>query len=93
MSAFASAKAKNPNAARLFLDYLLSKRGQNIIANQADLYTLRPDIDGEATAKRVSELVGDKARPVPISDELLSNLDPKKRLQFIKMWQAAMKGQ
>jgi len=91
--AFISKQAKNPNAAKLFLDYLLSKRGQNIIANQADLYTLRSDIDGEATAKRVGELVGDKARPVPISDELLGTLDAKKRLQFIKLWQAAMKGQ
>jgi iron(III) transport system substrate-binding protein len=91
--AFISKQAKNPNAAKLFLDYLLSKRGQNIIANQADLYTLRSDIEGEATAKRVGELIGDKARPVPISDELLGNLDTKKRLQFIKLWQAAMKGQ
>ena len=91
--AFISKQAKNPNAAKLFLDYILSKRGQNIIANEADLYTLRSDIEGEATAKRVAQLVGDKARPVPISDELLSNLDQKKRLAFIRQWQAAMKGQ
>jgi len=91
--AFVSKQAKNPNAAKLFLDYILSKRGQEIIANQADLYTLRSDIEGEATAKRVAELVGDKARPVPISDELLSTLDQKRRLQFIRQWQAAMKGQ
>jgi len=91
--AFISKQAKNPNAAKLFLDYILSKRGQTIIANDADLYTLRSDIDGEATAKRVAELVGDKARPVPISEELLSTLDQKKRLAFIRQWQAAMKGQ
>ena len=30
---------------------------------------------GEATVKGVSALIGDKARPVPISDELLANLD------------------
>ena len=91
--AFISAKAKNPNAARLFLDYLLSKRGQNIIANAADLYSLRDDVTGEATAKRVSELIGDKARPVAIDRELLSNLDETRRLEFLKKWQAAMKGQ
>ena len=60
--AFISAKAKNPNAAKLFLDYLLSKRGQTIIANQAELYSLRDDVDGEATVKKVAELIGDKAR-------------------------------
>src|SRR5439155_13647597 len=86
--AFISAKAKNPNGAKLFLDYLLSKRGQNIIANQADLYSLREDVTGEATAKRVAELVGDKARPIPISNDLLANLDEGKRLDFLKKWQA-----
>ena len=91
--AFISAKAKNPNAAKLFLDYLVSKRGQNIIANKADLYSLRDDVTGEATAKGVSALIGDKARPVPISEALLTNLDEAKRLAFLKQWQAAMKGQ
>jgi len=91
--AFISTKAKNPNGAKLYLDYLLSKRGQNIIANQADLYSLREDVSGEATIKRVAELVGDKARPVPISPELLASLDKAKRLDFLKRWQAAMRGQ
>jgi iron(III) transport system substrate-binding protein len=91
--AFVSAKAKNPNAARLFLDYLLSKRGQNVIANAADLYSLRDDVTGEATVAGVRALIGDKARPVAIDRELLANLDASKRLEFIKKWQAAMKGQ
>lgn len=91
--ALISKTAKNPNAAKLFLDYLLSKRGQTIIANQADLYAVREDVEGEASAKRVKELVGDKARPVPIGPELLDALEPKKRLDFLKSWQAAMKGQ
>jgi iron(III) transport system substrate-binding protein len=91
--AFVSAKAKNPNAARLFLDYLLSKRGQNIIANKADLYSLRADVTGEATVQGVTELIGDKVRPVAIDRELLANLDEGKRLEFLKKWQAAMKGQ
>jgi iron(III) transport system substrate-binding protein len=91
--AFISAKAKNPNSARLFLDYILSKRGQSIIANAADLYSLREDVTGEATVKGVRELIGDKARPVAIDRELLANLDEGKRLEFLKKWQAAMKGQ
>jgi iron(III) transport system substrate-binding protein len=91
--AFISKAAKNPNAAKLFLDYLLSKRAQTIAAGPAELYALRSDVDGEATIKRVGELIGDKARPIPISADLLANLDPKKRLPFLKQWQAAMKGQ
>lgn len=91
--AFISKHAKNPNAGKLFLDYILSKRGQEIIANKADLYSLRSDIEGEATIKRVTQLIGDKARPVPIDQTLLDNLDQTKRLAFLSKWQAAKKGQ
>jgi len=90
--AFISKNAKNPNAAKLFLDYMLSKRGQTVIAN-ADLYSLRSDVEGEATLKRVTELVGDKARPVPIDQTLLENLDQTKRLAFLSKWQKAKKGE
>ena len=91
--AFISSKARNPNAGKLFLDYILSKRGQDIIANKADLYSLRSDVDGEATIKGVSQLIGDKARPVPIDQTLLENLDQSKRLAFLSKWQQAKKGQ
>jgi iron(III) transport system substrate-binding protein len=91
--AFIPKGAKNPNAAKLFLDYLLSKRAQTIAAGPAELYSLRADVDGEATIKKVEQLIGDKARPVPIGPELLTTLDQKKRLAFMKQWQAAMKGQ
>ena len=91
--AFLSKHAKNPNAGKLFLDYLVSKRGQDIIANKADLYSLRADVDGEATVKGVTQAIGDKARPVPIDATLLENLDQTKRLAFLSKWQAAKKGQ
>ena len=91
--AFISKHAKNPNAGKLFLDYILSKRGQEIIANKADLYSLRSDVDGEATIKSVTQLIGDKARPVPIDQTLLENLDQTKRLAFLSKWQQAKKGQ
>uniref|UniRef100_A0A9E7ZZJ2 ABC transporter substrate-binding protein n=1 Tax=Bosea sp. NBC_00436 TaxID=2969620 RepID=A0A9E7ZZJ2_9HYPH len=90
--AFLSEKAKNPNAGKLFLDYLLSKRGQTIIANQAELYSLRADVEGEATVAKVKAQVGDAIRPIPIDGELASNLDTVKRLRFLKQWQGAMQG-
>ncbi len=89
--AFVSKAAKNPNAGKLFLDYLLSKRGQEVVA-KADLYTLRSDIDGPATLTTVTKLIGNKARPVPIDQTLLDNLDQAKRLAFLSKWQAAKKG-
>jgi iron(III) transport system substrate-binding protein len=91
--AFISAKAKAPNAAKLFLDFLLSKEGQTILANQADLHAARDDVEGEATSKATAALVGDKIRPVMIDESLLKNLNQMERLKFIKKWQAAMQGQ
>jgi iron(III) transport system substrate-binding protein len=88
-----SAKAKRPNAAKLFLDYLLSQRGQSIIAGRAELYALRDDVAGPTTAQGVAELIGDKARPIPIGPELLKPLSVEHRRDFTKKWQAAMKGQ
>jgi iron(III) transport system substrate-binding protein len=91
--ALITAKARRPNAARLFLDYLLSRRGQNVIANEADLYSLRADVSGEMTLRHVTELIGDKARPVPINRDLLGKLADSYRREFSQKWQAAMKGQ
>lgn len=90
--AFISKAAKSPNAAKLFLDYMLSKRGQEVIA-KADLYSLRDDVEGEATVKAVTKIIGDKARPVPIDQTLLETLDQTKRLAFLSKWQKAKKGE
>ena len=55
--AFVTAKARRPNAARLFLDYLLSQRGQTIIAGRADLYAMRHDVSGEMTSQGLAALL------------------------------------
>lgn len=89
---FASKTAKNPNAAKLWVDYILSKRGQNIIANQAELGSIRADVSGEMTAANLSKTLGTALRPIPVGPELLAALDQTKRLEFIKQWQAALKG-
>jgi iron(III) transport system substrate-binding protein len=90
--AFIAAKAANPNAARLFLDYLLSNRGQTVMANQSGLYALRDDVEGEASMKRLTEQIGDKARHVPLGPDLIRQ-DQARRNAFMSQWQAAMQGQ
>ena len=89
---FASRTAKNPNAAKLWVDFILSKRGQTIIANQAELGSIRADVEGEMTVAGYTKLLGNNAKPIPVSADLLGFLDQTKRLDFIKQWQAAMKG-
>lgn len=88
--AFVPLKAKHPAAGKLFLDYLLSKRGQTAIA-KAELFSIRADVEGEATAKAVNAKLGNKARPIPVSRELLESLEQGKRLDFMNKWQAALK--
>ncbi|HEX7441726.1 MAG TPA: ABC transporter substrate-binding protein [Caldimonas sp.] len=89
---FASKTAKNPNAAKLWLDYILSKRGQTIIANQSELGSIRADVEGEMTAAGYAKALGAAAKPIPVGPELLDFLDQTKRLAFLKQWQQAIKG-
>ena len=89
---FASKTAKNPNAAKLWLDYILSKRGQTIVANQSELGSIRADVEGDQTLAGLTKTLGATLRPIPVSPELLVNLDQTKRLDFLKQWQVAIKG-
>jgi iron(III) transport system substrate-binding protein len=89
---FISKTAKNPNAAKLWTDYILSKRGQTIVANQAELGSIRADVEGDQTLAGLTKTLGATLRPIPVSPELLGYLDQTKRLDFIKQWQAAIKG-
>ena len=86
-----SKKAKNPNAAKLWVDYLLSKRGQNLIANQANLFSIRSDVDGETSMVGLQQQLGDSLKPIPIGAGLLVYLDQAKRLEFMKRWQQTIK--
>ena len=88
---FVSKTAKNPNAAKLWVDYILSKRGQTIIGNQSELGSIRADVEGEMTAAGYAKILGAAAKPIPVNADLLVYLDQTKRLDFIKQWQAAMK--
>src|SRR5690625_2728912 len=62
--AFISEKAQNPNAARVFLNYLLSKDGRNILANKSNLTSIRAHVEGENDAKGMGERLGDAIGPM-----------------------------
>jgi len=82
--------AKHANAAKVFLDYLLSSRGQEIIANKAALFSIRPDVQGETTMAALEKTMGSSLKPIPVSPSLLVYLDQSKRLEFLKQWQEAL---
>ena len=89
--AFISRAARHPNAARLFLDYLLSRRAQTLLA-RAWVYALRSDAEGPATAAALAREVGDALKPIPVGPDLVEYLNnPARRLDFINRWKAALR--
>jgi iron(III) transport system substrate-binding protein len=90
--AFISKGAKNPNAARLWLDYLLSKKGQTTLSTASELYSIRGDVDGETTAAGLAKELGATLKPIQIGPGLLTYLDRAKRLEFLKQWRTHIVG-
>lgn len=87
---FIGKQAKNPNAAKLWTDYIISARGQKIMGGEVQLFSVRDDVDAEYTAGKLRAQLGDSIKPIPVSAELVTYLDPKKRLEFIGEWKAAV---
>ncbi|MCP3871441.1 MAG: ABC transporter substrate-binding protein [Gammaproteobacteria bacterium] len=82
--------AQNPKAAGAFIDFLLSQEGQKLIANAASLYSLRNDIQGEATAARLRQEARGPLIPIHLGPGLLVYLDKLKRQDFLARWRRAM---
>lgn len=85
-----NARAAHPNAARLWLDYLLSQRGQTVMASAARLYALRDDARGETTGAALRKMLGARARPVALGPELAAPLANTAYRDFVLRWRAAM---
>jgi iron(III) transport system substrate-binding protein len=87
---FIGKKAKNPNAAKLWTDYILSQRGQKLIGGDVELFAIRTDVDAEYTAASLAKQVGVNIKPIPVSAEIVTYLDAKKRLEFLADWKASL---
>lgn len=84
---FINKTAKHVNAAKLWTDYMLSQRGQTVIANDSKLYAIRADVKGETTSADLIKQIGAaNLKPLPVSPMLLQFLGPEKRLAFLKQW-------
>jgi iron(III) transport system substrate-binding protein len=87
---FINKKAANPNAARLWLDYVLSRRGQTVIANRAGLYAVRGDVGGDNTAARLTQLLGASVRPIPLGPSLIGYVNNQNYRDFLRQWRKAL---
>lgn len=80
--AFIGRDARHPAAAKLFLDFLLSRAGQAQLARHS-LWPVRTDVP----ARR---LPTQQTRVVRVGPQLLVNLDHLTRQQFLREWNAAL---
>jgi iron(III) transport system substrate-binding protein len=81
--------APHPNAARVFLDYILSRRGQEVMSSRCGLFSIRTDVQGEHTAASLAERLGARLKPIHVGPSLLVFLDGSKRADFIRRWRDA----
>lgn len=86
---FISQQAQNSNAAKLWLDYVLSEKGQSILANQANIPSIRNDIEGTNDIDGLTRILGKALKPIPVDETLLEYLQQKERLDYIKQWRTA----
>jgi iron(III) transport system substrate-binding protein len=78
-------ESRHPNAAKLFLDFLLSREGQNELASHF-MSPVREDVSAEADLIPPRETL----RPVHIGPTLLIYLDQIKREHFLDRWKRAI---
>lgn len=88
-TALISKVAQHPNAAKVFLDFLLSKNGQAIYGKMPGIYPLRDDVEAVDTAG-INKL-DVKREPIALTDELTQALDPKIRTDFLAKWKSEIK--
>ena len=84
--AFIARQAKHPHAARLWLDYLLSPRGQRLLSKNPGLYSVRADVPADEAAEELRQRLGGAFRPIAIGTGLLTYLDQHKGRQFLRQW-------
>ena len=87
---FVAKNAKNPNAGKVWVDYVLSRRGQTITSEQVELFSVRTDMTGKETGVAFAKELGSAVKPIAISNDLLLGLDQTKRLEFLKQWQTTL---
>ena len=83
---FISRHATHPNAAKLWADFVLSRRGQKIIGDSLELFAIRDDVDATYTAAGLAQQIGASARPIPLSAAITEPLEPRSHDDLIVSW-------
>jgi iron(III) transport system substrate-binding protein len=79
-------KAQHPNAAKLWLNYVLSRRGQQILVDTASSFAVRSDVKGGVTTDTIAREHNASVRPVVANRMLTDFLSQGMRLGFLSRW-------
>ena len=84
-----ASKAGHPNAGRLWIDHVLSVRGQTILGQHGGLMPVREDVS-RGMGMTGAALGGPGFRPIALGPGLLDGLDEEKYRAFILRWRSAI---
>lgn len=90
-AAFIPRTAPNAAGAHAFLEYLLSVRGQRILATRSNLAAASTAVAGPFGRLGVQGAAVGPLRPIPIGPGLLTYLDRQKRERFLTNWHTALR--
>jgi iron(III) transport system substrate-binding protein len=81
-------RAPNPTGGQAFLDYVLSRAGQSLLASRS-VAPVRDDANVPETTQ-LTQTVRATLRPIHPGPDLLIYLDDAKRKKFLKQWRQAL---
>ncbi len=82
--------AARPDLGAKFLDFLMGREGQTIMAERLRLAAVSLEVSGANSARAMQAALGDQLRPVPVSPGLLAYLDQSKRARILARWREAL---
>lgn len=84
--------AASPDLGEAFLEFLMSRDGQTVLAERLRLPAVSLEVRGKDSAAAMQEALGAKLRPVAVSPGLLAYLDAASRARVLAQWNAALEG-
>lgn len=89
-TAMIAKSAPHPQEAHVFLEYLLSLRGQRVLAVKGRLSAMRPEIEGAFSRITLSERQIGPFRPIALGPGLLAYRDQLKHARLIESWRRSL---
>ncbi len=85
--------AKSTESGKLFLEYLLSERGQTVLAQSAKMDAVHPRVKSSGPKEILAAQARSNMQPIKVGPRLLVYLDQVKRRKTINKWNKALRGE